>query len=52
MKLDLHILFNQVHMDNELTEKKRKRKKRELLNYRHFKQKIYAKSLLTLTNTS
>ena len=47
MKLDLHILFNQVHMNNELTGKKK-----ELLNYRHFKQKIYAKSLLTLTNTS
>ena len=50
MKLDLHILFNQVHMDNELT--KKKKKKEEILNYRHFKQKIYAKSLLTLTNTS
>ena len=24
MKLDLHILFNQVHMDNELTQKKKK----------------------------
>ena len=23
MKLDLHILFNQVHMDNELTGKKK-----------------------------
>ena len=23
MKLDLHILFNQVHMDNELTSKKK-----------------------------
>ena len=24
MKLDLHIIFNQVHMDNELTGKKKK----------------------------
>ena len=27
MKLDLHILFNQVHMDNELTGKKKRKKK-------------------------
>ena len=24
MKLDLHIIFNRVHMDNELTGKKKK----------------------------
>ena len=27
MKLDLHILFNQVHTDNELTGTKKKKKK-------------------------
>ena len=46
MKLDLHIIFNRVHMDNELTGKKKKR------NYRNFKLKIYAKCLLALINTS
>ena len=50
MKLDLHILFNQVHMGNELTGNPKKKKKKR--NYRHFKLKIYAKSLLTLTDTS
>ena len=31
MKLDLHILFNQVHMGNELTgNPKKKKKKKEL----------------------
>ena len=25
MKLDLHIIFNRVHMDNELTGKKKKK---------------------------
>ena len=29
MKLDLHILFNQVHMDNELTGKGGKKKEKK-----------------------
>ena len=36
MKLDLHILFNQVHMNNELTGKKKEKKKKGITELHTF----------------